>query len=237
MRHTPPGTIKEDTETAFTLDTDEKELLQRFRQEITFALENFSTTYGISDWKKCKPLEWRGFCLYVAETVFSDKSLLKEKLKTDSPSCISITNHNAYSIPLLSAIYDIYKTLCYVVSGLPCRVFDFAAFVGIPYQTFVKIAERVSTTGRDFTEKLRDEQENSIAMAGEGGRINVTMALAWNNHFHGWTQQREIIHRDGGAVLDSGSWKTRFLGESTGETGIIATQDAKLLPGGSAETT
>ena len=83
---------------------------------------------------------------------------------------------------------------------------------------------------RELAEKITHEQENSIAMAGEGGRINITMALAWNNHFHGWTQAREIIHRDGGAALDSGSWKSRFLGDSGQEKPGISAQVAPLLP-------
>lgn len=229
MRKNPPGSADISIESLYELSEEQKALLIRYEKEISLALENYATTYNIPDWKKCKPLEWRGFCRFTAKNVFYDKSLLKESLQNNG-SCAT-THSNAFSIPLLSALWDLYADLCFFVPGLPCRMSDFETFVGLADPYFSNLLDRVTPLGLAFHEKAYKEQETSIAMAGEGGRINVTMALAWENHFHGWTQAREIIHREGEKVLDSGSWKTRFLGESTGETGIITTQDAKLLPG------
>ena len=228
MRKSQPGSVKADPEALYTLTDDEKKKLERFQNEISLALENYSSTYGIQDWKKCKPLEWRGFCLYVADHVFPDKSMLKEATITRDGQ--AITHYNAYSIPLLYYLYKLFSQLCYMVPGLPCRVYDFAGFVGIPYNTFKQFLERVSTTGSDFNAKIIDEQENSIAMAGEGGRINVTMALAWNNHFHGWTQAREVIHRTDNRLMDSGSWKSRFLTEKSNGDSIESEENLPVLP-------
>lgn len=228
MRKNPPGSADIPPESMYDLSDSQKAFLDSVKAEIPVVLENYSDTYGISDWKKCKPLEWRGFCRYTAKTLFYDKTLLKEPLQ-DNGSC-AITNSGAFSIPLLSALWDIYADLCLSVPALPCRVSDFESFVGLSDPYFRALLRRVSPLGVRLFEKSYYEQEQSMAMAAEGGRINVTMALAWNNHFHGWTQAKEIIHRDGGAALDSGSWKSRFLGDSGQEKPGISAQVAPLLP-------
>lgn len=223
-RKNPPGSIPDDT----TLTEDDYKLLDRYYAEISLALDNYATTYNIPDWKKCKPLEWRGFCLYVGKNVFTDKTLLKEKVHYNG-SC-TVTNNNAYSIPFLSALYDMYNSLCYSVPGLPCRAYDFAAFVGVHFTTIASLQGRVSPAGAELLQNMAKEQENSMAMAGEGGRINVTMALAWNNHFHGWTQAREVIHRTDNRLMDSGSWKSRFLTEKSNGDSIESGENLPVLP-------
>lgn len=227
-RISPAGSENHSTEELDSLSTDEKALLDRYYTDISMALESYGSAYHIEKWEKVSSIQWRGFCLYVGKNVFCDRSLLREKVRASTSAMI--TNNNAYNLPLLSGLFDIYRDLCYSVPGLPCRAADFIAFVGIPLNVLTQMGERVTPLGLDLKQKIYAEQESSVALAGESGRINVTMALAWENHFHGWTQAREIIHRDGGAALDSGSWKSRFLGDSGQEKPGISTQVAPLLP-------
>ena len=156
--------------------------------------------------------------------MFGDNTILRED--PGKPSVIG----SAYNIPLLSALYDLYSELCFTLPGLPCRAIDFQAFANIPQSSLYAIKERVTPSGLEFWKKAALEQENSVAMAGESGRINPTMSLAWLNHFHGWTQAREVIHRDGGQVLDGGSWAGRFIGENS-NTRSIPEGERRTAPG------
>lgn len=196
-------------------DLTERELniISEIRQRIPLELENYAQIAQIENWKKCKPLEWHGFCQYFGETVFRDRSMLRVT-PFDNGSC-TITSCNAYNVRILSAIYTLYSNLCFTVPGLPCRAFDFQSFVGIPYSSWKEMRKRLTPSGVSLFEKMAQDQETTMSMGGEGGRINPTMTLAWLNHFHGWTQAREVIHRDGGQILDGGTWAGRFLGDSS----------------------
>lgn len=192
--------------------TDAGEItIQEYKNRIYNALDDALCEMAIkqdSDGKyKINTLQWMGVCKRVGDTVFKDKRALKEQI-SESRSAMP-TNNNAYNLDILLSLADIFERLC-MSYNVPCKVYDFASFVNIDYQTIVNSQHRASPKGLELFKKLYTAQEQTIASAGESGRINMTLALARLNSKHGWTRTTETIHTDGGAVVGGQSWRDRF---------------------------
>jgi hypothetical protein len=199
-RKNPPGSAPIKPENLARYEDAGNPTIAEFRTRVMIAMDQYAPTAGIEDWGRIKSIVWRGFCLYCGRTIFSGKLKCKD---------------GSYDIPLLWHLHDLFTELCYTAVHLPAMAVDFYSFCGIDVLSWVRLGERVTPEGMQLRQKVYAEQEASLAMAGGDGRIVPTMALATLNHYHGWTQSREIIHRDGGQILDGGQWASKFIADKS----------------------
>ena len=151
-----------------------------------------------TDLKKERQTYWKYICMECGSALFKKNKILHDVQREKTQGGIY------YDFEKLSALASLWGALCFKYNKSP-MIDDFARFAGVS-DTFL-YGNGSSYAGREVTparvalmKKLHEMQERGLAGLIVDGRQNPTGALAALNHYHGWTQSREIIHTTGAAV-------------------------------------
>ena len=156
------------------------------------AVDSFCRKHDFENMSKCRQTAWGACCQFIGQTIFKQN----RKILAGTPPK---TGGFCYDTDKLSALADIWCHMCGVYGKAPF-IFDFANFAGMDntalYANSGKYLdmENVTPARVRLIQKLHEMQEKGIAGLIVDGRQNPTGALAALNHWHGWTQTREIIH-------------------------------------------
>lgn len=164
---------------------------------IAAALDAFTSKYNM-DLTKARQQQWGAACSYVGQTVFK----ANKKLLADTPPA---RGGFRYDFNKLYAMVGIWSDYCSLYSKVPL-IADYCLFVGVDKSSIYGSGgnytqeDQVTPARVRLLKKLHDLQESGLASAIVDGRQNPTGALAALNHWHGWTQTREVIHNINGSA-------------------------------------
>lgn len=158
-------------------------------------IESYCEANHIDDMSKERQPRWAAACMVVGRSIFKNSKILHniEREKTHGGII--------YDVGRVSELCDLWLILCNQYNKAP-MIDDFADFAGVSDSWLYGIgsAEGLTPARSALLQKLKRAQERGLAGLIVDGRQNPTGALAALNHWHGWTQTREVIHTNGGSV-------------------------------------
>lgn len=157
------------------------------------AIKDYCTLYGVENLKKERQTQWKAACMYTGRMVFKGSEILVDESRRGRGGRLP------YDISKLEALSGLWLFLCIAFDKAPF-IDDFCYFAGVNDSWFYQGAGGGGLTPEHahLLQKLQLAQERGLAGLIADGRQNPTGALAILNHWHGWTQVREIVHTDGG---------------------------------------
>ena len=216
--------IEEATRAAETVQADvmpldfSAGLPQALTDRIEAALDDYCTRYGVTDLAKDRQTRWKAACMYIGRNVFERSDFLRDTERERAQG------GRQYVTERVAALVDLWAFLCLNYNKAPF-IDDFCNFAGVSDMWIYGGAYGAGLTPakRKLLKRLQDLQEAGLAGLISDGRQNPTGALAILNHWHGWTQTREVIHTDGGRAAAPAQYLT-FGGsdlQQIGENGEI----------------
>lgn len=159
------------------------------------AVDSFCKKHDFENMSKCRQSAWGACCSYIGQTIFKpNRKILAGPPPKNGGFC--------YDTEKLSRLADLWSHMCGVYGKAPL-VDDFANFAGVDEVTIYASTgkytdmQHITPARVRLLQKLHAMQEKGLAGLIVDGRQNPTGALAALNHWHGWTQTREIIHTAG----------------------------------------
>ena len=158
-------------------------------------IQAYCDKFNITDMSKERQPRWGAACYMVGVTIFK-----KSKILHDIPR-EKIQGGTIYDVAKVSKLCDIWGLLCKTFCKAPL-IDDFSAFAGLSDAWLYAAGSQDQLTPARalLLQKLKNLQELGLSSLIVDGRQNPTGALAALNHWHGWTQTREIIHTNSGAA-------------------------------------
>lgn len=178
-------------------------------------IENFCNRENIQDMRKERQTMWKALCMAIGSDIFKRSKYLHDVQREKTQGGIY------YNYKALMALCDLWGGLCYKFGKAP-MVDDFARFAGVSDSMIYNAGgnypnlEKATPARTVLLKKLHTMQEMGLSALIVDGRQNPTGALAALNHWHGWTQTREIIHTAG-----TGSQTAAALPVFDSSTGIL----------------
>lgn len=166
--------------------------------DITDTIQNtindYMSRFGIEDMKKASAEQWQGACICVGKML--QKSRILEDREREKKQGGKI-----YNPEVVGAMVEIWRVFCMAYDKAPLAV-DFIAFVGVSSEWFYGGAhgqgQRATTAGSWLRKKVLQIQEGGLGARLVDGRKNPTGTIFFMKNVHGWRDQREVIHTDGG---------------------------------------
>lgn len=163
--------------------------------DITDRIENiitfFCNKYNIEDITKMSGEQWRACCMLIGQRLFKTTTILRnvEREKREGGKI--------YDPDRVSALMDIWVFLCGVGKHAPLAP-DFVSFGGFSWDWLKGTNGRalLTSAGLNLYQKLRDLQEAGISSKLIEGKTNPTGSIFFLKNWHGWKDQREIVHTD-----------------------------------------
>lgn len=158
------------------------------------AVDTFCKKHDFESMAKCRQTAWGACCMFIGQTIFkSNRKILAGRPPKNGGFC--------YDFKKVSQLCDIWVYMCGAFGKAPF-ISDFANFAGIDKTALYGVGghydgENITPVRVQLLQKLREAQEMGLSGLIVDGRQNPTGALAALNHWHGWTQTREIIHTAG----------------------------------------
>lgn len=153
----------------------------------------FSTAekYKIDDIRKAPATVWRSLCMTVG-FMFRQTKLLEDIQREREHG------GKIYDAERVAALLEVWAIMCGSYDKAPLAA-DFIAFSGISENWFYNNNGQCDLTSAraGIREKLLKIQEAGISSALVDGRRNPTGAIFFLKNWHGWRDQREIVHTDG----------------------------------------
>lgn len=177
------------------------------------AVDTFCKKHDFESMAKCRQTAWGACCMFIGQTIFkSNRKILAGRPPKNGGFC--------YDFKKVSQLCDIWVYMCGAFGKAPF-ISDFANFAGIDKTALYGVGghydgENITPVRVQLLQKLREAQEMGLSGLIVDGRQNPTGALAALNHWHGWTQTREIIHTAG-----QGSQTAAALPVFDNSTGIL----------------
>ena len=172
-------------------------------------IQSYCDQNNIDDLSKERQPRWGAACYMVGQSVFKCSKILHDIQKE------RVQGGTVYDVGRVSALVDLWGVLCKNFCKAP-MIDDFAAFAGVS-DTWIygaNLPDGLTPARSLLLQKLKRMQEGGLSALIVDGRQNPTGALAVLNHFHGWTQSREIIHTNGGGA--SSAVALPVFGENSG---------------------
>jgi len=187
-RETTPDIITAEVVNPAELPADVPELIQE-------TIETFCTRFNIDTMDKARQTQWSACCRFIGQNVFrKNRDILADRERARRNG-----GGYCYDLKKVNTLCDIWIALCKAYIKAP-MIDDFAQFAGMDEGTIYgnsgkySQADKATPARVHLLQKLHDAQERGLADMIIDGRQNPTGALAVLNHWHGWTQTREIIH-------------------------------------------
>lgn len=158
------------------------------------AVDMFCKKHDFENMSKCRQSAWGACCMFIGQTVFKpNRKMLAGPTPKNGGFC--------YDFKKIGQLCDIWVYMCGAFGKAPF-INDFASFSGIDKTALYGVGghyngENITPARVQLLQKLREAQEMGLSGLIVDGRQNPTGALAALNHWHGWTQTREIIHTAG----------------------------------------
>jgi hypothetical protein len=177
------------------------ELPPELPETIESLTEAFCNKYDIENMSKARQTQWAALCRFIGQTVFKkNRGILADRERARRNG-----GGFCYDLNKVSKLADLWIYLCSLYNKAPF-VDDFSHFSGLDEVTLYGVGgdytaeDKVTPERLHLLQKLREAQESGLAGLIVDGRQNPTGALAALNHWHGWTQTREVIHTAGNAA-------------------------------------
>jgi hypothetical protein len=161
---------------------------------------SFCEQNNIADLSKERQPRWSAACMVVGGSLFKKSKILHDMEREKKNGGI------VYDVGRVSALADVWLYLCSVFCKAP-MVTDFAFFAGVSDSWLYGVGspDGLTPARSALLKKLKYAQESGLSSMIVDGRQNPTGALAALNHWHGWTQTREVIHTSAAAASSAGS--------------------------------
>ena len=158
-------------------------------------IDSYCEQNNISDLSKERQPRWGAACYMVGASVFKPSKILHDIQKE------KINGGMVYDVGRVSALVDLWGVLCQNFCKAPL-IDDFARFAGLSDSWLYGVGspDGLTPPRASLLQKLKRMQESGLSSMIVDGRQNPTGALAALNHWHGWTQTREIIHSSAAAA-------------------------------------
>ena len=173
------------------IEEPEKILPEGLADLLYSTVDGFTKMHKLDRMDKCRQTAWSACCQYIGRTIFRRN----RKLLADKPPK---NGGFQYDLRKLCAMADIWGHMCGIYGKAPF-VDDFANFCGMDATTFYANSGKYKQMEPNplrvrLIQKVQGMQELGLAGLIVDGKQNPTGALAALNHWHGWTQSREIVH-------------------------------------------
>lgn len=161
---------------------------------IAACIDSACKLYKIEDLCKASAERWQGVCMYVGRHL-RQSGLLYDKEKTKEKNC------PVYDAERVAALVNLWAELCTTFEKAPLAC-DFVFFSGVSEAWFYDNNGNSELTSSrvGIYKKLHDLQERGLSARLTDGRRNPTGTIFFLKNWHGWRDQREIVHTDGGNV-------------------------------------
>lgn len=195
---------------------DDVELPEILVQNIEDTIVNYCNKYNIDDLRKMSASVWRGACMAVG-FMLKKSGALRDRQKE------KITGGKRFNAPLIAALVPLWAFLCSLYDKPPLAS-DFIAFTGVSSAWFYNCngGGDLSSACVGIYKKVLQLQESGLSSSLVDGRRNPTGTIFFLKNWHGWRDQREIVHTDGGSGSAPTSYPTFLLeGSSDGDEGGV----------------
>ena len=169
---------------------DDSDVPAAILNDIDNTINAYCQKYKVDDLRKASASVWRGACMAVGFRLkksgcFRDR----DKEKKIGGIC--------YNGDLIASVVPIWAYLCSMYDKAPLAA-DFIAFTGISPNYFYNNNgnSELSSAGACLYKKLLTLQEAGLSAALVDGRRNPTGMIFFLKNWHGWRDQREVIHTD-----------------------------------------
>lgn len=162
--------------------------------DIDNIIKAYCIKYRVDDLRKAPATVWRGACMAIGFHMKKTKCLRdKEKEK--------ISDKMIYNGDLIAALVPVWAYLCSMYDKAPLAA-DFIAFTGVSSAWFYNCNgnSELTSAGSCVYKKLLTLQESGLSAALVDGRRNPTGMIFFLKNWHGWRDQREVVHTDGGSA-------------------------------------
>ena len=173
---------------------DESDVPAAILNDIDNIIKAYCIKYRVDDLRKASAPVWRGACMAVGFHMKKTKCLRdKEKEK--------ISDKMIYNGDLIAALVPVWAYLCSMYDKAPLAA-DFIAFTGVSSAWFYNCNgnSELTSAGSCVYKKLLALQESGLSAALVDGRRNPTGMIFFLKNWHGWRDQREVIHTDNGGA-------------------------------------
>lgn len=157
-------------------------------------LTEYCARYAVEDLRKATASVWRGACMYIGQWVKASRILENRERER-------VEGGKIFDPERVAALLYPWASLCASFDKAPLAA-DFIAFSGVSASWFYCTPERqgrgVTSAGGYIWKKLLELQEQGLAAVLVDGRRNPTGTIFFLKNWHGWKDQREVIHTDGG---------------------------------------
>jgi len=142
---------------------------------------------SVSDIVTISQNRYNSLLYYLYEHVFSNIDLKSKEVY--STGLFSNCNYNAYNIPLIESLVNIYINLCDYFDKI-VNVEGFCRMIGIERETIYEWSrdrdKKASSRSSDIAKRLTAERERSLADRLASGVKNPVGVLGCLNHWHNW---------------------------------------------------
>lgn len=153
-------------------------------------IDIFSERFKIEDISKASAERWRGFCMMFGYEV--KKSRLLEDIEREKKEGGKI-----FDAERVRGLLELWATLCASYDKVPLAG-DFISFSGISSSWFYDNNGSCALTSSSvgIYKRLMELQEVGISGRLIDGRRNPTGSIFFLKNWHGWKDQREVVHID-----------------------------------------
>lgn len=165
-------------------------------ERIDDVILSYCTKFKIDDLSKASAERWQGACLCVGKMI-KESGVLRDR-KREKKEGGRIYNPNK-----VASLVEPWRILCTAYDKAPLAC-DFIAFAGVSSEWFYGgghgKGQRVTTAGGWLRKKVLAIQEAGLGARLTDGKRNPTGTIFFLKNWHGWRDQREVIHTDGGSA-------------------------------------
>ena len=157
-------------------------------------IHNYCIKFKVDNLQKASAEVWQGACIMVGK-MFQGTKLLRDSTREKLQGGV------VYDPQLVLALVDVWQALCTAYDKAPLAC-DFVYFSGVSHTFFYgdNGSGGVTRAGDGIYKKVLKIQEAGLGARLVDGKRNPTGTIFFLKNWHGWRDQREVIHTDGGSA-------------------------------------
>lgn len=197
---------------------DKGELPDDIMETLGDFVEEFCRQHNIDDFTKAPAQLWSAACMRIGWDIIAPRGIILDGKQT------RIDGVPRYDPEKVSKLIDIWAYMCSLFAKAPL-LSDFCSFAHVTSVYVTGKQHDVSSYGTDIHEKVMAYQEAGLASRLVDGKHigNPIGTIFFLKNWHGWKDQREIVHTDTKQYIESSDLPV--LGE------IPTFDDVPALPG------
>lgn len=161
--------------------------------DINDIISNCCIQSKIDDLSKASAEKWKGICIACGR-YFKQSTILRDTKRE------RLEGGKRYNAQKIADLLEIWACLCLEYDKVPL-ICDFAYFSGVS-EAWLRNNNgscELSSASVDIWKRLLTLQESGLSSRLIDGKRNPTGVIFFLKNNHGWRDQREIVHTDGGA--------------------------------------